>query len=245
MVSAMDPCQAARSRPARLLRYLPLLMLLLAARWGTPAVAFASDQDAQQILQTFGGYRSALLEGDGPAAANLLSVKTHSYYDEVRALALTEKAEALQRRPLAKQLQVLLYRTRVPQRVLESMSSTGLISHSVEQGWIARDSVAKVEPGKVDVRGDEAMLHISSDGEDRGPAFFFRREPAGWRLDLVPILRVTEKPLRDSASRGNMNVSDFLLFLVERAVGREVGVEAWIPLVDRSEDPLVPGGEDP
>ncbi len=205
-----------------------------------PSSLLAAGNDTERIGNAFEAYRSAILAGKGHEAALLLSRSTHDYYDHVRRLALAAKAEDLQRQPLADQLQVLLYRSRIPRRMLESMSSAGLISHSIEQGWIARDSVAKIELGKVDVRGDEAMVHVVAQGRDRGPAFLYRREPEGWRLDLVPVMRATEKPLRDAAQRENMEVSDFMLAVVERAVEREIGIEAWIPLVDRDAAPDAP-----
>ncbi|MDP6980784.1 MAG: hypothetical protein QF570_19650 [Myxococcota bacterium] len=205
-----------------------------------PTSSMATAGDAEQIRGAFESYRSALLAGQGHEAALSLSRSTHAYYDHVRQLALVAKAEDLQRQPLADQLQVLLYRSRVPRRMLESMSPVGLISHSIEQGWIARDSVSKIEPGKIDVRGNEAMVHVVTQGKGRGPAFLYRREAEGWRLDLVPVMRATEKPLRNAAQRENMEVSDFLLAVVERAVEREIGVEAWIPLVERDAAPDAP-----
>ncbi len=221
----MNPCHARRGRWFGL-----VLSCLLSS-----LPASASDVDVAQIRSAFGDYREAILASDGHAAANGLSQATHAYYEHIRELALSGSSEVVQKQPVADQLQILLYRSRVPRRLLETMSSEGLIAHSVEQGWIARESVAKIETSKVDVRGNEAMVHVRTDGIEKGPAFFYRREAEGWRLDLVPVMRATEKALRNAARREDMETSDFVLAIVERAVGREIGAEAWIPLVDRAD----------
>jgi len=202
-----------------------------------PAVnARASEADAAEIREAFAGYREALLEGDGEAAARALSRSTHDYYGRIRELALNAAAARVHDESVADQLQILLYRARVPRALLESMSATGLIAYSIEEGWIARESVARIEASQVDVRGSEAMLHVRSAEKELGPAFFYRREAGGWRLDLVPVMRATERPLRNAALRENMEIGEYLLAVVERAVGREIGAEIWIPLRERDAD---------
>lgn len=193
----------------------------------------AREGDAKAIEQVFLSYRAAILAGEGTAAAGLLSQSTYDYYDHARQMALSGDARTVQDLPLSDQVQILLYRIRVPQAALESLSPLGLIAHSIEQGWIAKQSVEKIQPGEVKVRADEAIIHVVIDGEDRGPAFRFAREARGWRLDLVPVMRATDSSLRSALQREGMGESDFILAVVERAVDDEVGIEAWIPLRER------------
>lgn len=198
--------------------------------------ANAAPGDADAIRKVFLAYRGSILAGDGPSAAALLSRSTYDYYDAVRRLALTGDARTVQNRPLSDQVQILLYRLRVPREKLDSLSPLGLIAYSIDQGWIGKESVEKIQPGPVVVRGDTALVHVVVDGEDRGPGFRFDREDDGWRLDLVPVMRATDRSLRMAVERENMGESDFILAVVERALDREVGIEAWIPLQRESEE---------
>ncbi len=219
--------------PRRAVALLFLLLLLV------PTMARdvrAAPGDGAAVRKVFNSYRSALLAGDGSTAAAFLTRSTYDYYDAVRRLALTGDAKTVQDQPLSDQMQILLYRARVPRARLESLSAAGLIAHSIDQGWIGRSSAEKIQPGEVKVRGDAALVHVVIDGEDRGPGFRFDREEGAWRLDLVPVMRATDKSLRMALQRNGMSESDFMLAVVERAVEREVGIEAWIPLRNRSDD---------
>lgn len=206
-----------------------LFGVLVVGLFGLPFAAVAQS-DEGSVRDAFVNYRSALLAGDGAAAAAHLSQSTYDYYDAMRRFALYGDAKTVQDQPVTDQLQILLLRLRVAPQMLESLSPVGLIAHSIEQGWIGRSSVERIEPGKVVTQGDAAIIHVVVDGEDRGPAFRFHRELGVWRLDLVPVMRATDASIRMAIEREGMGESDFMLAVVERAIGREIGIEAWIPL---------------
>ena len=202
---------------------LALMALLL-----IPASA-RSEGDAKAVRRVFSAYRSALLAGEGDAAAALLTRSTYDYYDEMRRLALYADAGTVQAQSLINQLQVLMLRLRLPADELESLSPEELIAHAVDQGWIGKESVLTLQPGKVRSEGDVAVLHVEIDGEDAGPAFHFRRESGAWRLDLVPTTQAGNAALQMAARRQDIPEREFLLVLVESVLGRKVGSEAWLP----------------
>ena len=185
-------------------RALGLILLLL-----LPAGSALAEADADAVRRVFSAYRSAILSGEGNAAAALLSQSTYDYYDEMRQLALYGSADTVKALSLVNQMQVLTLRLRVPTDELESLSSQALIAHAVDQGWIGKNSVLKLQPGKVLADGDVAVLHLIVDGKDAGTAFRFNRESRAWRLDLVPT---TQAPHQSLDREQKTNQTQFHLF---------------------------------
>ena len=209
--------------------FLTVLATMLSVSLVVPLHAFASE-DGDAIRDVFRAYRTAILEGKGEDAADLLCQSTLDYFDRMRILALDGDAAAVQATALVDQMQTMLFRLRVPTKTLETLSAKGLIAYSVEQGWIGKKSVQKVTPGKVQTEKDGALLHVNVDGEDAGPAFRFYREAKGWRLDLVPTLKATDGVLRSTALRAGVPHNEYILKVMSLALDTEIGDEAWEPL---------------
>ena len=209
--------------------FLTVLATMLSVSLVVPLHAFASE-DGDAIRDVFRAYRTAILEGKGEDAADLLCQSTLDYFDRMRILALDGDAAAVQATALVDQMQTMLFRLRVPAKTLETLSAKGLIAYSVEQGWIGKKSVQKVTPGKVQTEKDGALLHVNVDGEDAGPAFRFYREAKGWRLDLVPTLKATDGVLRSTALRAGVSHNEYILKVMSLALDTEIGDEAWEPL---------------
>jgi hypothetical protein len=208
---------------------LTVLAALLSVSLVVPLQASASE-DGDAIRDVFRAYRSAILEGRGQDAADLLGQSTLDYFDRMRTLALDGDAAAVQSTALVDQMQIMLFRLRVPTKTLETLSAKALIAYSVEQGWIGKKGVQKVTPGKVQSEKDGALLHVNVDGEDAGPAFRFYREAKGWRLDLVPTLKATDGILRSTALHAGVPHTEYILKVMSLALDTEVGDEAWEPL---------------
>ncbi len=185
--------------------------------------------DADEIRGAFEAYRSAILEGRGDEAAGLLSRSTYDYYDGARRLALTGDEQAVKARILVDQMQVLLLRLRAPLDVLDSSTPPQLIAYAVEQGWIGKESVESIQAGQVRVQGDAATVTAIIGGQDMGPAFRFSRE-GSWRLDLVPTVQAVNAAIQAAAKESGLSDEAFMVALMSRVVGRELGSEMWQPL---------------
>jgi len=203
--------------------------LALLAMLSTPAGVLASE-DGDAVRDVFRKYRQAILRDDGGTAASLLGQSTLDYYDEMRRLAIYGDAEAVQSQLLVDQMQILLFRLRVPVETLESLSPKGLVSFSVEQGWIGKSGVSKVEPGRVQSKEDIAIMHVIIDGKDGGSGFRFDREANGWRLDLVSTLKNSNAMFAGAARREGVSNNRYMLAVMGNALKREVGDEVWVPL---------------
>ncbi len=217
---------------------LRVTILFLALVLGTATSSAEDDSDA--VRSVFASYRRAILSGDGDAAAALLSQSTYDYYAEMKYLALYGSSEEVKSQSLVNQMQVLMYRLRIPTEQLESMSPRSLFAHEVNLGWIGKSSVVKLQPGKVISEGNAAALHVVVDGQVAGAPFQFNRESAQWRLDLVPTTQARNAALETIGKQQGVSGEGFMLILMESVLGRKVGAEDWeAPLgVARSEGSL-------
>ena len=197
-----------------------------------PERALAAEE-ADLVREVFTSYRTAILAGDGEKASGLLSQTTYAYYDEMRTLALYGAEETVRAQPLVNQLQVLLFRTRIPSEQLQAFTPQGLIAHAVDQGWIGRQGVQRVQPGAVETEGEAAVLSVKIDDQDAGPLFRFNREDGGWRLDLVPTTQASNAALRMAAESQRMTEADFIGVMMESVLGRKLAADDWKPPLAR------------
>lgn len=218
---------ARRSRRLATVTATSTLAVAIAVLWAA-APALGADDDAPEVRRVFSAYRDALLAGEGSTAAALLSHSTYDYYDEMRKLALYGAPETVRAKPLIDQMQVLMFRLRVPTERLEALSPEGLIAHAVDRGWIGRNAVLKVRPGEVELDEDRAVLHVRVDDRDAGE-FQLAREAEGWRIDLVPTTQASNVALERAAEQRGVPGSDLVLVLLESIVGRTLDDSAWLP----------------
>ena len=201
------------------------LATLLALGLLAPSAQASTDSEA--IQGAFSAYRKAVLTGDGAGAAGLLSASTHDYYELVRRLALHGDIDTVQGLSLMNQMQILMFRVRVPADQLEAQDSTGLISHAVSEGWIGKNSVRTLAPGPVEQTGDEAVLQTVIEGYERAPALRFVREDAAWKLDLVPTMKAGNVAFVKTAAQRGISQEEFLYTLLKQALGEELDASVW------------------
>ncbi len=205
-------------------------LLIAASVLALLSASVASADDSTEVQESFSAYRSAILSGNGTSAIRYLSSSTFEYYDQMRSLALDGDLEKVQGLSLINQMQVLMLRLRVPAEQLGAMTPRELVAYSVDEGWIGKNSVLAVQPGRVISEKDVAVLHAIVDGQDAGPAFRFNREAGAWLLDLVPTIQAANAGLQMAVKREGISESEFMITLIESVVGRKVGPEAWEPL---------------
>lgn len=195
--------------------------------WTTNA---ALADDTTDVQAAFSGYRAAILAGEGKTAIEYLSNSTFEYYDQMRSVALDGDRAAVQGLSLINQMQVLMLRLRVPMERLVSMTPRELVAHAVDAGWIGKNSVLATQPGRVLVEKDLAVLHPLVNGQEAAHVFRFYRESGRWRLDLISTIQQANAALQLAAKQAGIKDSEFILALLESALGQKIGPEAWDPL---------------
>ena len=193
------------------------------------APSLASDE-TEAVQSVFSAYRSAILSDDGETAAALVNRATLEYYDETRRMALFADAGAVEEQSLVTQIQILTYRLRYPREILESLSPKQLMAYAVDQGWVGKSSVLKLQPGSVLAEGDVALMHIVVDGKELDLGFRLEREAGAWHLNLLETLQIANASFQMAAKQQGVSEKDLLLVMMESVLGRKIGDEAWQPL---------------
>jgi hypothetical protein len=99
----------------------------------------------------------------------------------------------------------------------------------VADGWIGRQGTSHMELGEVSVNGDVADAPVLVDGQPSEFAFHFRREPAGWRLDLTSVHAATEQALEAAVAQSGLEANAFMVAALQQATGRPVASTIWSP----------------
>ena len=102
------------------------------------------------------------------------------------------------------------------------------LAQGADDPLLEKNGVQRVEPGKVVVKGDVAMLYVIAGGKDAVPGFIFHRESIGWRLDLVRTTQASNAALELAAKKQGVSEREFMIVLMEFALEREVGSEVWV-----------------
>lgn len=170
--------------------------------------------EAQAVRDAFEGYRRALIEEDGEAAAARVSAGTLEAYQRFRDLALTGDRDALEELSMVHRMQVLLFRHRIDADALEAMDGRAAFAHAVDQAWVGAGGIERLEVHHVSVRGDQATANVGVGPAPSPDLFRFRREDGDWRFDLMPTLGAAEGALRQMAAARGVEANEFLLGMI-------------------------------
>ena len=184
----------------------------------------------RDIRAVFIGYRKALLDKNGAAAANFVDGNTMEYYRQIKHQALYAPEPRVRELALMDKLMVLRIRHEIPARTLLSMDTKRFFALGVDRGWIGADSVRKVAIGKIEVQGKRATAQLVQSGAPAPFKFSFNKESRGWKLDLTamfPIARLAFKSMvpKDQAE------DQFALDLLESLSGKKPNLSLWRPLI--------------
>lgn len=204
---------------------------LVAAVWLATSGMAVAQEDRAAVDKAFEAYRTAILASDGAAALDAVDATTVAYYQEMLSLALEADSATVARRPMLDQLMVLAMRVRVPVDSLRAMDGASAFVYGVDQGWIGRESVQRLDLGGVMVTGDRATASVRS-GETAVSKlrFGFVREAGRWRFDLTSFLGAMSSMLAILAEEQGMTEAVLLSTLLEAAIEAPVPSDAWMPV---------------
>ena len=192
------------------------------------AVDAAPDAGAG-VRAAFASYKAAAVGGDGAGAASFVDRTTVAYYDEALRRARRAPEAEVRGLSLVDRLVVLSIRQRIPVAMLRGLDGRRLVASGVREGWIGRQGTEHMELGEVSVKGDVAAAPVLVDGRPSEFAFRFRREPAGWRLDLTSVHPATERALEAAIAQSGVEADRFMETALQQATGRPVDPSIWSP----------------
>ena len=229
-----------------------LLYLIGSGVWLMGTAAFAAS-DEEAIRKAFADYKEALVGGDATAAVAQVDDSTLEYFEELRSLAAGAGEEAVRERSFIDRLLILSIRHSFEDSEIDDLSLQALIGRATEEGWIAPQTVAQLEMGKVTVVGNqataEALTRASAanpnlSGPIDGLEYEFERDEEGrWRFKFGSLVRSLDALVEQLTGQMGANQDDFLFMLIESFSGEKVLPDVW----DRSTPSPSPdeGSENP
>jgi hypothetical protein len=191
----------------------------------------ASKAEAEQAIRAcFAGYKAAVLDGEGKAAARHVTASTIAYYETLLEFILHASAEDTMKLPLIDRMTVLLMRARIEADLLRTMDGRKLFVHAVDIGMIGKDSVIRNELGEVVVSGDHATGEHVSAGAPSGIHMRFHHEDGAWRMDLVSIFPSATLAFQKAIQASGMTEDEFILKTIAIVTGRKPTDDVWQPV---------------
>jgi hypothetical protein len=197
--------------------------------FSTAALGSTADE-AQMVRQVFEKYKQAVLSDNGEAAASLLSQGTIDYYGDMQQLAVCASPQEVRNQSMVNRMQVLLLRWRVPPDVLPQMSELELVTYAVNQGWIGKSGVVTVDIGDVTVSDSVALAQVLKNDQPSRIKFQFLKESGAWKLDLQPLLQVSNLAFKELAILAEIEENEFIFRLLESVEGRQPTEQIWQPV---------------
>ena len=206
----------------KIMRFILLVVLCV--------TACSQNRDDLTVKQTFEGYRSAILNNNGDAAYNLIDKNTRRWYSESLQRALTFNRAEIMKLGVMDKMQVIMIRHRVPSDELLEMNGEDLFKYAVDHGWVSKNSVLKLQIGKIDVQGDFATGVVRSNDQDTPLRFHFYRNEGNWGIDLTVMTRMGEAAFLKEIKESGETEIDYIFKLTQIVSGKPVQESVWEPL---------------
>ncbi|MGL5079866.1 MAG: hypothetical protein ACRC8A_00100 [Microcoleaceae cyanobacterium] len=209
-------------------------LLVQSVKFGLISFAFlvspALADDAAEVRATFTNYKSAILAGEGDAAVDQISQNTIEYYGAMQKLAVCADAATVKAQSMLDRVQIFSMRFRVPAPTLLTLSDEGVVAYGVEQGWIGKEGVMNIELGEVTLENNEAFAVILQNRQPAGIRFRFVKESGDWKLDLLPIIELSNLAFQELAKQEEIEENEFIFALLALLEGREPTEAVWNPI---------------
>ena len=190
-----------------------------------------SDAERAAAMNAFEAYKLAIMNDRGAVAAELLSIATADYYAEMRDLALYASSVELRGQSTMNLMQALILRHRVPLEKLRVLSGRDLLVHAIDQGWVGKNSVAPFNAQKAWVSGSTAVVDVLNERSGETLQMRFVEETGSWKLDLLPLLQVSNVQLDSFLEQQGLDREDFILQTLSSLSGTAVPSSIWQPLL--------------
>lgn len=190
----------------------------------------AAQEEAAAVRESFIDYKTAILEGDGETAAELVTERTHALYRGFADSALTLDKAGLDGLHVMDRMSVLQLRHQMTRQQLESMSGEEIVAYAVDHGWIGKDGAARLQVGEFTVDGSAATAPVlGGDGKETLLRMRFAREDGVWRFDLVEAMALVRVTMAQAIRQTGLSEDAFILVFLEAASGQKPGPEIWSP----------------
>ena len=117
--------------------------------------------------------------------------------------------------------------------LLRGGSPEELIEAAVDAGLVGEQGLGEVALGDVQVEGDRATAPAVVRGRSTPLTFAFLREDGRWKVDLQPLLRVSDEALRAQADQQGISTDKLVDSLLAARYGAGEATDLREPLAPR------------
>jgi hypothetical protein len=189
-----------------------------------------SQEEASAVRQSFAAYKEAVLNDKGQEALAVITRNSRQYYGQMKQLALKAPEAEVRQLSTGNKMMVLFIRHRIPLNSLQGMTSENLFVHTVNQGWVGKSGVIKIDIGKVEISGKHAVAEIVHSGQPTPLRYRFAKEEDKWKMDLSSAMTMAEQSFKQMIKEEDMDEDEFIFTVIELASGKKVPEKIWQPL---------------
>ncbi|MDR4505618.1 MAG: hypothetical protein MRK01_12660 [Candidatus Scalindua sp.] len=183
------------------------------------------------VRGAFDNYKSSILDQDGSKAVQYVSNSTIEYYGKIMKSALTGEEEEVRNLSTIDKMMVILLRHRMDAEVLSHMTAEELFIHSVDKGWIGKDSVINSDIGKITESTDTATAVFINYGKETPLKYQFVKEQEQWKLDLTAVMPLSDQAFKEVIESSNLDEDEYIFKILESISGEKLSEDIWHPLI--------------
>jgi hypothetical protein len=207
-------------------RYALILLALLPLLSGCSSDA----ADKEAVRKAFDAYKTAILAGDGDAAAASVSQTTLDQYQKYVDWALHADRATVQALPLLDKMQVLTLRHRIPHDKWQGMTGESAFIYAVNNNWIGKNQVEAAELGDIYPYVVRASADVIMNKKKTRVRFFFLKEKGAWKFDLVRLMEGFDAALKAELKRSRVPADKFILDAIGSVSGNKPTDAIWEPI---------------
>ena len=172
--------------------------------------ATGKAEDVAAIQDVFTQYKKALLEGDGPKAADLMSAQTIAFYEGIVGHSLNTPASKLADLDFLAKFMVLRIRLEFDKAEITKMTGRELLILGVNKGWISKASVSEIGE-LVSIKVDGWKATAAMPAAPAIPIFHFLKESGRWRLDLLSSFELANAAIGQEVEKSGLTEEQFIM----------------------------------
>lgn len=208
------------NRLVRLALCLPLLVAAVGCGAQTRPAA-PTPADTAEVKAAFDTYVKAAVGKDGATARAVLASPILDFYERARGLALTGTDEQLRALPPGQGLTTFVLRAELAPDLLRTGTVDQILEAAINQGLVGEQGISALGLGAIAIEGDKAAAVITSQGKTAPFKMGFLREGGRWKVDIVPLVSVTDDSFRAVAEKQGLTVEAMIDKLMVQKYGPE------------------------
>jgi len=190
-------------------------------------ILYAQD-NAALINTVFTAYQNAVINDNGTEAIQYLDSISMNYFKKILGNVQQADSVALESIGLPEKFNVLMVRHLSTKKEIISLTPEKLAAFNYANGWGGKDKLQGAALGKIKIKNNSATALLMMDGMKTETSYHFNLEKEGWKIDITPFVRESEKEIQDMVQGQNEN--EFIFGMLELMTGKAPTRAIWKPV---------------